>query len=308
MKKHSLCIVSYVFGAYSLYIPYFLYSIGKSYPEYYTKIYVEGELPNSVSKVLDRIKEFYPKFQIIPARGFPNHKLIKHSLKVDVRVFYRFLIDPKDLKDFDYVYVGDVDMFILNESPSLLDFHISDLEQNKIPVSNCVRLDENGDFINRLTGLHFYKTEEYYNQLSRLIIELRNSEEKLTEWFFGLSWEEEGLYKLVNSKYDTSILEKKDFPRPWHGLHLGAARKTSVRTKEMFSNNSIKTIEECRMDMKINLRDPLLKEIMWRVYDRSFCNFLIFLEIKNLGLSVSLVLFKFKTIRFLKLIKKKLLI
>ena len=229
---------------------------------------------------------------------------MKHGLKVDVRVFYRFLIDPKDLMDFDYVYVGDVDMFILNESPSLLDFHISDLEQNKIPVSNCVRLDESGSFTKRLTGLHFYKTEEYFNQLSSLIIELRNSEKKLSKWFIGLSWEEEGLYKLVNSKYDISVLEKKDFPRPWHGLHLGAARKTSVRTSEMFSNNSVKTFDECRIDMEVNLKDPLLREIMWRVYDRSFCNFLVFLKVRSLALSVSLVLLKFKAISFLKSIKK----
>ena len=64
-----ICCTAYVFGKYTDYIPYYIYSILKSYPDYYVKIFVQQSLAkkeklclNLVSKGLSdhfEIKENY---------------------------------------------------------------------------------------------------------------------------------------------------------------------------------------------------------------------------------------------------------
>lgn len=305
-NSKRFCIVVYVFGAYTRYIPYFIYSIHKNYPAYHVKIFLEEKLPDSVKIVNDKLKKAGAKFDIIKPEDFAESTKVKHSLNVDIRLFYRFLIAYKDLAHFDYVYVGDVDMFILKEKPSLLEFHLSDLEINDIPVSNCVRLDEDGNFTNRLTGLHFFKVKEYYSALGDLIDELRESPDKLSAFVKGFEWEEQALYKLVNKGFDIKCLEKEHYPRPWHGLHLGAARKIKIRTKSMFEENSTLSMVQCKSAMEEHLKDDILLEIMDSVYDRSFCSFLDFLNVKPKSYKAKKVLYRYRVVELSRKIKKKL--
>ena len=281
MDSPSICITSYVFGSYQSYIPYFVYSIGRAYPDYFAKIYVEGDLFPEVSSLMNRIRQGgYSNFEIIRSEGFPDHTQIRHNLKVDLRTFYRYIIPPSELDKFDYVYVGDVDMFILKETPSLLGFH-KERVNDSLPISNCVRLLPDGSFSKRLTGLHFFKTAEYYAALGETIDKLRYSSDELTRWFNGLDWDEEGLYKLAASAFDLSSLKQQNCLRPWHGLHLGAASnyKPNEKTEERFFNNAYRTKIECRQEVAEALKAPLLVHIAEKLPHRSFYNFMRFLDL-----------------------------
>ncbi len=277
--KAPLCIVGYVFGTYQRYIPYFLYSIYKAYPSYYVKIFVEDELEKPVNAAIELLKGQSSQFEVKKARGFPDHENIRHQLKVDLRNFYRYIIPTEEIRKFQYVYVGDVDMFILQEKTSLLEFHKNQLSKFNIPVSNCIRRNEDGSYSTRLTGLHFFKTQEYLDKLSPVIEELRNSKEKLQSFVLDLDWDEEALYKLVESEFSLERLKVETCERPWHGLHLGAARKhkpTQV-TAERFYNSSFLSKEAAKEQLITYLKDPVLIRIIKLVPDRSFFNFLVFL-------------------------------
>lgn len=293
--KKNICITSFVFGSYQAFIPIFIYSIGRAYPTYDTKIYLTEKLDSKILGLLEKLKFFYPGFEVITNLDFPDHTKVAHDLKVDIRTFYRYIIPPKEFADYDYVYVGDVDMFILPEKPTLFDFHNAQLSSD-LPINNCVRLLPNGMFSRRLTGLHFYKTEEYYRALSEIILELYSSPQKLSEFFKDLEWDEEGLYKLCASEFRLEMLKKKDCLRPWHGLHLGAAsqHRPNFITEERFFNNAFRTKEECRIELESALEHDLFREIVRETKNRSLLNFVRFLGVRGLSIDLKFILWKYK--------------
>ena len=44
MSSKQLCVTTYVHGNYKKFIPYYVYSILKSYPHYFVKIFVNGQV------------------------------------------------------------------------------------------------------------------------------------------------------------------------------------------------------------------------------------------------------------------------
>ena len=159
-----------------------------------------------------------------------------------------------------------------------------------------------GEFSKRLTGLHFYKTKEYYDALGDLILELFYSPEQLTKFFEGLDWDEEGLYKLCASKFNLEVLKKPDCVRPWHGLHLGAAskHKPNFKTEDRFFNNAYHSKEECRLELEVALKDKLFRKIVKTTRNRSLFNFFRFLKVKNLSLSLRWILWQYQLKSFLR--------
>lgn len=221
MKRMPLCISTFVFGSYKKYIPYYIYSILKSYPDYYVKIFLKDKLSLPEKKSLQLIHKHLSENFEVKENYFTNQKFNRLSGKA-----IRFLIPSNEFKDFANVYIGDVDFLIINEQPSLLDSHLHHCKQINLPYSNQIRPGSK-----RLTGLHFYQVDEYYEKMDLVIQDYLDNPDKITEVFKKVKRDEEFLYQLVKKNIGFGGIKKNHF-RPHHGFHLGILRKGSAKFKD----------------------------------------------------------------------------
>lgn len=126
------------------------------------------------------------------------------SVKPKMENAIRFIAEPKT--DADYVYIGDVDIMILED---VYEWHkpIFDAE---LPYSNVVREGQR-----RLTGLHFVRRERYYplGDINDLVSIIANDEELL--------------WHIVNRKgllYSNDVYNAIRRGRPIHGIHMSLNR------------------------------------------------------------------------------------
>ena len=138
----------------------YIYSIKKYYPDYNIKIYSWDSIPNNVLEILKLIN----CENCIIEKDFSMYEKITPVISS-----LRWLYDYKDVKDYDYVFTGDIDFFICTDFPSLLKHHLTNCYINNLPYSNSIR---NGTY--RLGGLHFYEVLEYYKKCNNKIIEFRD--------------------------------------------------------------------------------------------------------------------------------------
>lgn len=172
-----------------------LSSFFKKY-DHLIKFYNE-KYPN---KLLYREINFYQK------KFFKKQKICPNSV--------RFLNVPQTKAD--YVYIGDIDIFILEE---ILPLHLKNLKKNNLDFSNIIRKN-----LNQVTGLHFIKYDLMYNESYLKDLKKIN--------FFS-DGDEVILYKILknkNLKFPPLNLQY----RPQHGIHV------SLFNRPPFSNLTTK--------------------------------------------------------------------
>lgn len=127
----------------------------------------------------------------------------------------RFIMEPKTISD--YVYIGDVDIMILED---VFQWHKPIFDAG-LPYSNMVR-----EGTNRLTGLHFVRRDAYYPlpEIGDLIGSIHNDESLL----YAIC-ERKGV--LYNNEQYFSIRKG----RPIHGIHLSLNRLPFSYHKERVS-------------------------------------------------------------------------
>ncbi len=248
----------YVFGDYSRYIPYYVYSILKSYPEYYVIVFYMGHLSESEKESLNRIKDqLSSNFEI--KEGYYKHL---DYLNRKIKKALRFLIPYKEFKEFENVYIGDVDFLILNEKPGLLQEHLEHSKKIGLPFSNKIR-----NHSKRLTGLHFIRTDAYYSKMETVISSYLNNIDKLTKDFKTLKNIEEFLYKIVNETFGYGKINEYPF-RPHHGIHLGMLRKNQIKDFDKYIKNENKTphrlppLSDIKEQLSAFYKDDLFKELL----------------------------------------------
>ena len=118
-----MCIAVIVNRKYERYIPYFIFFVLRSYPKYTVKVLVTDTLSVEIKNIIAKLEvlgnivveeEFF--------KGFPNSN---QELKT-----YRWLIPHSYFEDYEYVYIGDVDMLVCYESSGILEQHIDHIEKN----------------------------------------------------------------------------------------------------------------------------------------------------------------------------------
>lgn len=135
---------------YHEYIPFYVYFISQAYPEYDIIIYYDGKIHNKVLECLDMIKETSSfKLKPIPYQYNKNKPQALKSL--------RWVLYDPEFENYENVYIGDIDMLIVKEIPSLNELHIQHAEEIGLPYSNIIRPDTR-----KLTGLHFIRTQQYF--------------------------------------------------------------------------------------------------------------------------------------------------
>jgi hypothetical protein len=227
MKNLKFCISVVLDSNYEKYIPYFLFFIDKSHPDAYVKIFTLDKLNNSVRELVNA----YDKCQLYENffKNFPKGNQEVKSI--------RWLIPREFFEEFDYVYIGDVDMLICKEEQTILEKHKHHCEINNIPYSNCVRGGQS-----RFTGLHFFKVFEYYNNIDE-IIEKKHKDIKNKKIILSNNYRNEHLL------YDITKESKMNFPKKensisvdsigsHHGLHLGLWRHGGIHESNTKNNKS----------------------------------------------------------------------
>ncbi len=182
----KLLITTFAVGRYKVYSELFRYAINKAYPEYDVLV-----TESNISQ---------PKYY---------------------GACIRFLDEDPSFKDYDYVYITDIDMMIVREPVSILDFHTKEMEETGLCYSNTPRgMEERG--FDRLTGLHFVgkdwweKTKVARNYYLRELLSCKIGDIAIDDEIM--------LMNIVNDSEVGMVPAKRDLICRHHGLHLGTVR------------------------------------------------------------------------------------
>jgi hypothetical protein len=192
MKK-PLCITTFVFGNYEEYIPLFVYSILRAYPDYYPLIFTQGPLGESVRQRLNLLRglgKFRVQENYLAALRWRSHQ----------GMAVRWLLYDGEFTDYEAVYAGDVDILVMPETPKLHEQHNIHCEVLGLPYSNILRpprvtqvrkdpvgiakrfarlglkdtlraLVQSEVRVELLSGLHYVRTDEYFRAVLPKMLE-----------------------------------------------------------------------------------------------------------------------------------------
>lgn len=188
----KVCITTVIDGQYMDWKPLFEFCLKRAYPEYDYQIFWRGRGP---------------------FKGFPKMKYNTIAM--------RFVIPKEEFKGYDYVYITDIDMMIMREKPSLVDFHLDEMKQTRMCYSNSLRNPGHYAGNRSLTGLHFcaYEWFEKVEKLQRYYFDL------LKRGLVGLYREYDGvmLYRMALNA-GLGIPGKYPLTDRHHGIHMGNFR------------------------------------------------------------------------------------
>ena len=259
----KVCLSTFVYGEkYQDYIPFLLFSITKSYPEYYVTLFVYNSLSIRVQKQIADLSLDDTKIKIIENVFSNGGRMTPQKSQC-----LRWLLWDDSFYGFDYIYFVDIDILYFREPKPIHIQHAIHMEKTGLPYDNMRRLHIRhpfavSDLMQRLkyanvkkllrfffgekveyraTGLHFIRVKDYYSAFDS------SKRQLFTNWVFNGAWlkevmypnDEVLLYKLLeivglhpeklpiqtNSSIslDFDNCEREEF-RPHHGIHLGIFR------------------------------------------------------------------------------------
>jgi hypothetical protein len=261
----KLCIMTFVSGKdYQDYIPLYIFSIQKAYPDYDITIFLDEPLAVSVRESLEYLRNF-GHFKIIE-NYFPYWP--KNCSRRAISKMKRWLIFSPDVYQYEYIYIGDVDILIIKEDPSLLEQHIIHSELINLSYSNVLRRTDN----KRMTGLLFVKTKPFYEKFLPIIEKYK---EKIINDEFNPSYESDEylLYQMIEesglglcpqaTEKGLNNPHKKGF-RPHHGVHLAVFRNLLPDKAIVNSPSFIHRVKSLQNVIK----DPLFKKIESKIQSK----------------------------------------
>ena len=194
--KGKLCVTTFVFGrGFEGFLGLYVYSILKAYSEYYPLIFLHGGLSHETRELLEPLSDL-GDFKIVE-----NH-FQQHALNNQQGKAVRWLLDHPEFQQYEAVYIGDVDIFIVPEDPGIYEQHCRHCETLKLCYSNIVRPPETRTMpkgihsiydvwrnvgplaglrfllrssidVKRLSGLQFVKTADYFPNMHPLLQKYR---------------------------------------------------------------------------------------------------------------------------------------
>jgi hypothetical protein len=135
-------------------------------------------------------------------RHFPDRFHIRSGNFTGIRPgSVRFLETPRRMSE--YTYIGDVDILVLDRDITAM--HLNRMKRTGLPYSNIVR-----EGTERLSGLHFTRSKNYYPVREPDPSAMRGTEEDL-------------LYKLIAAR-GIGLPTADHRWRPVHGIHISLNR------------------------------------------------------------------------------------
>ncbi|HUT64423.1 MAG TPA: hypothetical protein VMZ04_10765 [Anaerolineae bacterium] len=240
----SLCITTVVSADdYQTYIPIFIYTVKRAYPEYYVKIFLRGKLNALIRGVLEDMKKLKycdPGWEVLEKRfmNFPKRTSICNTL--------RHLLPEEEFKRFDYLYITDIDFIVFRHSPTLLEYLSSRIKKTKQPYAaargpyqyprryEINRTGWKGNFTRISDGMLMLKIPEWFNATKKARKKYAKLVASSTPDGFDnhvpatyREYNEVMLYRIcVKSKLKTpkrknKFIDDKGFKKLYRDIHLG---------------------------------------------------------------------------------------
>ena len=172
--------------------------------------------------VSGKYKYYVPMFELFLDAAYPEYDfIIDHVICSDDAKFLRWRKLYFNYAIFKYIYIGDIDILIMRDTPTLLEKHLAICEKQGLPFSNTCGIDDPATRGRRVTGLHFFINNGSY------LDKMRGAALRLN--YTGISYNEK-LKRLDNQKYLYNLLRAAGYEIPNHkefyydGLHLGHSR------------------------------------------------------------------------------------
>ncbi len=181
----------------------------------------------------------------------------------------RFVEEPTFETNRDYVYIGDIDILILDDD--IEEKHIENMRKNNFPFSNKLRPASTPGLGRRLTGLHFAPMSLQYPLPD--ITDLN-----LIAGHSVMGRDEHILYEIMRRK-GVMVPETARF-RPEHGIHLSRGRHPYGRRTDgqnlKFDFEEIRTKNQSvawsnihkkpyREKLAERFKDPLFRELFFEL-------------------------------------------
>tara|TARA_B100000809_G_scaffold264691_1_gene321216 strand:- start:1903 stop:2643 length:741 start_codon:yes stop_codon:yes gene_type:complete len=141
--------------------------------------------------------------QPLPDHDWPDPQMFKAL---------RWVTYDPEFEEFDCVFIGDVDMMILRESPDICQSHLDHCRQFNLPYSNLVRRSP----ANRLHGTHFVVVQDYYPGIRSI---MEREHDRIYRHDFRATNNEELLLNIIEEAGFGFPLDRSGFIRH-HGVHL----------------------------------------------------------------------------------------
>lgn len=199
-----------------------------------------------------RYKVYSELFQFAIKKAYPEYDVHVFNSDIQMPKYYgaciRFLLNPDLFRDYKYVYITDIDMMIVRESVTILDFHTNEINETGLCYSNTPRGNEERGF-DRLTGLHFV-TQEWWENTKGI---RKKYLKMLSDCEIGevAIHDELMLMNIVKESGLPVSPPKRDLICRHHGLHLGTVRA-----------HKHETLQKLRRDVFIRVSVQRAKEWM----------------------------------------------
>lgn len=203
----KVCITTVVDRKYMAYAPLFVYCLNKAYPNYHCRLFMRDTYPYA-------IPEWGLNAEIVSMfEDYPRYEYLSIAL--------RFAIDKECFKEFDYVYVTDIDMMLMKEDNDIEYFHRAEMESTGLCYSNSIRNASHYAGTESLTGLHFV-SREWFEKTNDVAGEYR---QLMKDGLVGLYREYDGvmLYRIAQ-RSGLKLPGKYKLTNRHHGIHLGNFR------------------------------------------------------------------------------------
>lgn len=212
---------------YEMFVPVYIYFALRNNTESSVEIGLEnpGEYKEENSEVINILRdEFGNRFSFNPV-NFDG--VLPGAV--------RFVTEPKLAHRHSYVYIGDIDILILDENIEQL--HLKNMREYNVPFSNILRPDWDIEEDNkRLSGLHFAPTELQYPLPDTSGINYSDSNH-----IRGA--DENVLYQIMDQK-SVMVPQHMDY-RPEHGIHIRkGAHPYGKKPDKSFSQFSFERLEQ----------------------------------------------------------------
>lgn len=206
--NNELLISMFVSGKYQHYVPMFALFAQEAYPLHDILVNFQGQIIQAPFLESRRL--------------FGQHCFYNVIGSGDIK-FLRWNIIPDDYAFYKNIYIGDIDILIMRDTPTLLEKHLAICEKQNLPFSNTCGIDDPATRGHRVTGIHFFQNDErgYLQNIKRALLGGNVS----TDMTYN-----EKLKRLDNQQYLYMLLQDAGYKIPDHkefyydGLHLGHSR------------------------------------------------------------------------------------
>jgi len=264
--------------SYSYYIPLFVYTVKRAYPDAGVVVFVKGVLKEAVRETLKLIlyNGWVVKDQCF--KGYPNNPAITNSL--------RFLVDEKEFKGYDYIMIRDIDFLVFPHKVSHAEYFIRRMKKMRLPYygvrgpyshprrRKINRVGWRRDFTRIAGGTVVIKNPDWFDKTSKMRKKYRHYlKSNMSD---GLDshkpatyreYDEVMLYRIINEsglktprRKNKDVLGKRS-PKRYRDMHLGDFGKRKHGNKRLISRLATENAKEF---IKLE-SDPVWKEIKDRM-------------------------------------------